>query len=138
MSLGHARPILRWMFRVTELVTGQQLRGTLAVHSTEHDEWRAVFTPDQPGLERLEIARPMLHWRDNSARLVELPSPGDSGCRDLGDVTIIAMARIPVSDLEESLPPVPTFLVRGRLPVTAQQQTTAVVSVRAPLSARGG
>jgi hypothetical protein len=116
------------MFRGTELVTGYQLRGTLAIYSVDPGHWKAVFDPDMA--ERIEVQGKILSWRDGAANRVGLPNPDNNECRDLGDVTIIA-----INDRSMDLPR-PTFKVHGRLPVTGERQSTAVVSVASPIRAR--
>ena len=124
---------LRWMFRGTELVTDYQSRGTLAVYFDTVDNrpvWRAVFDPNMGS--RIEVTKPWFTFRADDSSKKQLPSPDDAECRDLGEVTILAMEDGP-SDM-----PRPTFTVHSRLPVTGERQSTAVVSVRSPLRAKGG
>ena len=124
---------LRWMFRATELVTQAKFRGTLAIYSTDHDEWRAVFNSDTPGIGPLEIARPLLRFAGDKG-IVELPSPDDPECRDLGEARFIVMNEISVIPK----PVRASFEVRGRLPVTSEKTSTAVASVSVPVGVRGG
>ena len=136
---------VKWMFRATELLSGERLRGMLSIVE-DCGEQRIMFAVDGFGghVEPLLLGTSGFKFAGPDEVEEPLPSPGDVLCRDLGEVTLLLVATTAVAGVpgdvrvrlgKETFKPF--YELRGRLPVTGKRQTTAVVAVEHPMSARG-